>query len=45
MDIICKRHLEKVRDVLRSGRARADAATRGKIDLLLRIADTALDTK
>lgn len=44
MDIIARRHLEQVRGMLRQGRARAsDVNVKGKIDYLLRIADTALD--
>ena len=44
-DILCKRHLESVCAILRQGRARADTATRGKIEFLLRIAQTALDNE
>jgi hypothetical protein len=44
MDILCKQHLEKLRTLLRQGRARAkDANVRGRLDFLIHIADTALD--
>lgn len=43
-DILCKRHLESVRSILRQGRARAtDAGVRGRIDFLIHLSDTALD--
>lgn len=44
-DILCRQHLEKVLSVLRSGRSRAsDINVRGRIDFLIRIAETALDS-
>ena len=42
-DILCKQHLEKVRDMLRQGRSRAaDSSVKGRLDFLIHIADTAL---
>ena len=44
MDILCKQHLERVRNLLRQGRSRAtDADVRGRLDFLIHLADTALD--
>jgi hypothetical protein len=46
VDILCKRHLEKIRTVLRQGHAKAtDSHVRGKIGFLLRVVDTALESE
>jgi hypothetical protein len=45
MDILSKQHLEKCLAMLRQGRSRAsDANVRGKIDFLIRVAETALNS-